>query len=99
MFDGKRYMTNRIKAEIPIYMQNLLLFLVETMEVSEKDYLQVFELEETAIDGKPVQRIIHKQENPPYRKEHTIPIKNIVTEKIFIIDDGTHSTMLLSEEY
>lgn len=99
MFDGKRYITNRVKAKIPIYMQNLLWFLVETMEVSEKDYLQVFELEETVINGKPMQKIVHKQENPKYRKEHTIPIKNTVTANIFVIDDGTHSTMLLSEEY
>lgn len=99
MFDGKRYITDRIKAEIPIYMQNLLWFLIETMEVSEKDYLQVFELEKTIIDGKPMQKIVHYQEKPLYKKEHIISIKNAISSKIFVIDDGNHNTMLLPEEY
>ena len=65
------------------------------MEVAEKDYLQVFCL---SADGEN-QRIIHEQEQPEYRKEYLFPSENPVTAKVYVIDDKTHSTMLLAEEY
>ena len=63
----------------------------------EIDYLQVFQLSNKM--GK--QKIIHRQEMPEYRKEilalmHCRPVDSI---KIFVIDDGNHSTMMLAEEY
>ena len=61
----------------------------------DKDYLQVFSL--SAKGGK--QRIKHTQEAPEYSKEYVIFIENPVTEKVFIIDDRTHSTMILANEY
>lgn len=99
MFDGKRFATSRITASIPNFMQNLLWFLIETMDVESKDHLQVIELSKTLKDGKQAQKIIHEQEKPPYRKEHIIPAESPIIAKIFVIDDGTHSTMLLAEEY
>ena len=65
------------------------------MEVAEKDYLQVFLL---SVDGEN-QRIIHEQEQPEYRKEYLFSSENPVTAKVYVIDDKTHSTMLLAEEY
>lgn len=44
------------------------------------------------------QRITHKQEQPEYCKEYLLDTKP-VTETVFVIDDGTHTTMLLGEEY
>ena len=44
------------------------------------------------------QKIVHKQEQPEYRKEYLLDTKT-VTETVFVIDDGTHTTMLLGEEY
>jgi hypothetical protein len=99
MFNTKRYATPQLLLEIPLYLQNILWFLIETMNVENQDYLQILELSETIIDGKLMQKILHKQENPVYLKEHTIPVKKAVNLKIFVIDDGTHSTMLLSDEY
>ncbi|MGN0679813.1 MAG: DUF960 family protein, partial [Oscillospiraceae bacterium] len=69
--------------------------LIDSMEVAEKDYLQVFLLSDE--NGK--QKIIHEQEQPEYRKEYLFPSDTPITAKIFVIDDETHTTMLLSEEY
>ena len=62
---------------------------------ADRDYLQVFSLSEA--DGR--QRIKHTQEEPEYCKEYLFDIEKPVTEKIFVIDDGTYSTMLLANEY
>ena len=61
-----------------------------------KDYLQVFTCTES--DGK--QKIEHIQEEPEYQREYLINIDApYFIGKIFVVDDETHSTMLLAEEY
>ena len=67
--------------------------LIEEMPVS-KDYLQVFSLSEH--NGK--LQIIHSQEEPEYKKEYVLNTKPIIG-KVFVIDDNTHSTMLMNYEY
>jgi len=99
MYTGARYITSGIKESIPPFMQNLLWYLIETMEVEEKDYLQVFQLDSVMVDGKRKQSIVHSQEQPDYRKDYAICAKQFVTGKIYVIDDRTHCTMLLAEEY
>ena len=42
---------------------------------------------------------VHEQEQPTYRYELDVPCDDAVDAKVFIIDDLTHSTMLLAEEY
>ena len=59
------------------------------------DYLQVFSL--SSENGK--QKITHTQEVPEYKKEYIFNTGTAITAKIFVIDDKTHSTMLLAEEY
>ncbi|MBG9564131.1 DUF960 family protein [Brevibacillus agri] len=99
MFENERYVTQGVTAEIPAYLQNLLWYLIETMEVKEKDYLQVFTLTSVWEDGELKQCIIHSQERPAYRKEYRIRANLPMAAKIFVIDDGDHTTMLLAEEY
>ena len=65
------------------------------MEVEKKDYLQIFRLSRTATG----QRIEHEQEQPPYQKVLDVPCEDAVSAKVYIIDDGTHVTMLLADEY
>ncbi len=62
-----------------------------------KDYLQVFKL--TLEDGK--QKIVHSQEEPEFKQEYLLKLADapIFIGKIFVIDDGEHSTMLLASEY
>ena len=45
------------------------------------------------------QHIHHFSEQPEYSKEHTIELANPVNQKVYVIDDTDHSTMLLAEEY
>ncbi|NTZ20974.1 hypothetical protein EXW96_26665 [Paenibacillus sp. JMULE4] len=99
MFRGTKYITQGINAEIPAFLQNILWYMIETMEVSEKDYLQIFQLNQASERGVIRQRIIHTQEQPPFQKEYIIHTKQIVTAKIYVIDDKTHCTMLLADEY
>ncbi len=95
MFKNSRYVTRGINAEIPLALQLILWKMIDEMEVAQKDYLQVFTL--SSENGE--QKIIHEQEQPDYRKEYTFSGDCLINEKIFVIDDGDYSTMLLAEEY
>ena len=100
MFTNKRYITCGISNAIPEDIQLALWSMIDDFRTStdiEVDYLQVFRL--SIQNGK--QKIIHRQEEPVYRNEILVafiwnPVENA---KIFVIDDGAHSTMMLAEEY
>jgi hypothetical protein len=92
-------MTKGISIEIPLYLQNIIWYMIETMKIEEKDYLQVFTLERSVVNLEVQQKIIHTQEQPDYRYEYTIKSDNPINTKIFVIDDEDHSTMLLADEY
>lgn len=95
MFNNSRCATRGINAEIPLALQLILWKMIDEMEVAQKDYLQVFTL--CSENGK--QKIIHEQEQPDYRKEYIFSSDYLINEKIYVIDDGDYSTMLLWEEY
>jgi len=96
MFEGDKYLTAGVDCEIPIELQVFIWNCITNLSV-EKDYLQVFELSSTETG---LQKIIHIQEQPDYKKEYLIDMPfEAVETKIFVIDDGDHSTMLLAEEY
>ncbi len=92
MFENQKFLTHGITAQLPLWMINMLWLMILT---SEKDYLQVFTLTKTPAG----QHIIHEQEQPLYRYELDIPCDDAIDAKVFVIDDLTHSTMLLAEEY
>ena len=95
MFKNKRCITKGINERIPFEIQLVLWILIDSMKI-QKDYLQVFEL--SCEDGK--QKAVHKQEQPPYRREYSFKTDiPFLSAKIFVIDDGEHSTMMLAEEY
>ena len=94
IFNNKHFVTCGIDEKIPPLLQVIMWELINQMPV-DKDYLQVFSL--SSNNGR--QRIIHSQEIPEYKKEYVLNVGKPVTEKIFVIDDQTHSTMLLAKEY
>lgn len=50
--------------------------------------------------GQSIQHIIHSQEQPTYSMTYSlVGISEPIDTKIYVIDDNTHSTMLLAEEY
>lgn len=103
MFDTKRYLTCGINTSIP---PELVLLLWQLIDESKKvghelDYLQVFDLSPISDqEGQLLQKIEHSQEVPSYQASYTIQVMGEpVHAKVFVIDDTTHSTMLLAEEY
>ena len=94
MSETKRYLTCGADSTIPLELQLFLWECVEQMP-APKDYLQVFELKPVGI----LQSITHRSEEPEYHMEYIIPMENPIAEKVYIIDDGDHSTMLLANEY
>ena len=100
-FTGSRYITTGIENEIPAELQSLMWNSIdEDIHLQkELDYLQVFSLQSTYVDGFQIQEIIHKQEQPCRKKRMTVETDNPVSAKVFVIDDVTHSTMLMNHEY
>ena len=94
MFQNKRFLTRGVQAEIPMELQLFLWHCIDQLP-EERDYFQVFKLD--AANGK--QHIHHFSEQPEYSKEYTIDLANPVNQKVYVIDDTDHSTMLLAEEY
>lgn len=95
MFDKDRYVTIGVKNTLPLKLQLILWKMVETLDVKQ-DRLQIFVLKK--IDDR-TQSVTHEQENPEYKHTCYFPLDNPVSHKVYIIDDGDYSTMLLSEEY
>ena len=94
MFNNHRYLTCGVDAKIPMMIQLFLWDCVDKLP-PERDYLQVFEL---SAEGDK-QRVVHYSEQPYHRVEYLISSTDPITEKLYIIDDGEHSTMLLASEY
>ena len=96
MFNKERYLTRGVSNEIPLKIQMLLWLMIDELNV-RKDYLQVFEIEPIDVN---LLKIEHRQEVPKYKKEIVARNLGISSKvKIFVIDDGEHSTMMLSSEY
>lgn len=96
MFDKDRYLTRGVSEEIPLEIQILLWSMIGEIKI-KKDYLQVFEIEPIKNS---LLKIEHRQEIPKYKKEHVVVNTGINSKvKIFVIDDGEYSTMMLGSEY
>ena len=94
MAQQQRYLTCGVDNTIPLELQLFLWECVDRLP-EPKDYLQVFELSPSDT----MQSIIHSSEEPEYRQVYMIPSDKPIAEKLYIIDDGDQSTMLLSSEY
>ena len=104
MFEPQnRYVTCGIDQRLPQDLQRLIWTSIDARILfsNEKiDYLQVFTFKK--LDEE-ILALHHEQEEPPmlnvhytnYRPEY----EEILHEKIFVIDDGDHSTMLFAYEY
>ena len=94
-----RYITRGIDTNLPKELLLLLWHSIDEMQ-GKIDYLQVFTFEACGSD---LLAIHHKQEKPKKEKVLYVPMTKeynpILTQTIFVIDDGDHSTMLFSYEY
>ena len=95
MFPSNRYATANIMREVPLGLQIFLWQCVDSIPI-DTDYLQIFRL--SKAEG--LQKIIHEQECPPYKKEYLFaPLFPPVEAKIYVINDEAHATMLFAYEY
>ena len=98
MFDKEnRYITRGVNEKVDLSLQILLWNLVDDLKV-EKDYLQVFKLSRVGD----IINIEHTQEVPEYKLFIKVNAEDLEFKeeiKIYVIDSGAYSTMLLSEEY
>ena len=94
-FQNKRFITKGVDSQVDPLLQLFMWHCINTMPLP-KDYLQIFKL--TKENGR--QKVTHIQEQPEYTQEYLIKTDApIFIGKIFVIDDETHSTLLLAEEY
>ena len=94
-FTNQRFITKGVSENID---SRLILLLWQHIDAMPRpcDYLQVFEFSE--VDGK--QKITHFSEQPECRREYLLKSDTpVFVGKVYVIDDETHSTMLLAEEY
>lgn len=98
MFGNSRFATNGVVSEIEESTQLAMWNLIDHLHI-RRDYLQVFHLSYVNINGMDMQQIIHEQEQPAFREVIVIPAYYPVLLDVFVIDDGSQSTMLLSCEY
>lgn len=98
-----RYITCGIKENLHEDLQRFLWLSVDLQNAfyeDEMDYLQVFtfkRISETTL------AITQLQEKPSKETTHFTAYKPeyeiILDKKVYVIDDGEHSTMLFAEEY
>ena len=90
-----RYLTRGVDADIPAELQLFMWQAIDQMP-EPKDYLQVFRL--SVENG--LQVIHHTTEQPKFDMTYILAAADAaVTEKVYVIDDGEHCTMLLASEY
>ncbi|MCM1228111.1 MAG: DUF960 domain-containing protein [Clostridium sp.] len=94
MFKSKRYLTQGVQSEIPIELQLFMWECIDSLP-EPKDYFQVFRFR--VVEG--LQCITHITEAPEYRKKYKFASQNPITAKVYVIDDETHTIMLLAKEY
>ena len=95
-----RYITRGANEKLDLRLQLILWSMIDKLneEGKELDYLQVFKVrkyEEGIL-------IEHSQEVPEYKEKYVLTSEDIEIEgikKVFVIDSGDYSTMLLAEEY
>lgn len=102
-FNNPGYMTRGFQVEIPIETQQMIFTLMNKAKhtLPAMDYLQVFKLDKVSSNGSYLQRLTHTQEIPPFEETVflVLPEDQIISTKIFVIDDGDHHTFLLASEY
>lgn len=97
-FTGKKYITRGIKEELPAVVMIYLWSLIEKRKRDQipMDYLQIFELKRKDTSNLV---IIHRQEEPTYIRRYTMKCELEIFDKIYVIDDVEHITMLFASEY
>ena len=96
-----RYVTRGVNEEVDIRLQIILWSMIDKLKDKgnvELDYLQIFKIRK---EGKKIV-INQSQEVPEYSCTYEIEVEDIQIDdeiKIYVIDSGEYSTMLIPSEY
>lgn len=100
MFDNEKYISKGINEKLSADLIALLWLMIEEASTKKDlDYLQIFNLSIADENGVKVQKIVHEQEIPKYKNSICVLCDKPIKAKVYCIDDNTHSTMILAEEY
>jgi hypothetical protein len=102
VFTSFRYMTRGIQDQVGLDLQIIMWSLIDSRLATgeEMDYLQVFNFTKECTNDTIIQNVIHKQEQPIYEYLHSYGnIANPLDITVWVIDDGSNTTMLLPSEY
>lgn len=97
-----RYITQGVAQNVKAEIQYLLWQLIDNDldQGFPLDYLQVFQLYGTVVNGKPALRITQRQEKP--NRSRVLMATNITiapSRTVWIVDSHSYCTMILPEEY
>ncbi len=99
--EGTRFVTAGVARMVPLDVQVFLWDIIaqEVAMRDDVDYLQVFSF--TSKDGQLV--VLYSQEQPDINKQFFYTLRDefdeFIDNKVYVIDDSTHSTMLFAHEY
>ena len=101
LFDGPKYKTSGVENYVPEEVQLAIWSFIESRRNQKipLDYLQVFNLRPIQKEGLTFQLIECQQEVPEYRDVITVVCDKPITDKLYLIDDRSHCTLLRSNEY
>lgn len=102
-FAGRRYVTSGVADRIAPEVQAVLWRMIDNKRDAgeELDYIQMFELSASKNNrGEEVQIVVQRQERPAFVDAEAVAgLSVLVTERVWVVDDGECSTMMLPEEY
>lgn len=101
LFNGPKFKTSGVDHYVPEEVQLAIWSYIESRRDHKipLDYFQAFNLKPSKKDGVKVQLIECHQEVPEHRDELSVICEEPIYEKLFLIDDVDHVTLLLAKEY
>jgi hypothetical protein len=96
-FTNERYVTKKIYKSLPRELQQFMWDCIDGLakDGTELDYLQKFSISSAGQGTK----ITHVQELPQHCSVYFQPFFQCGNAQIYVIDDGTCSTMMFTEEF
>ncbi|MCI1592508.1 DUF960 family protein [Heyndrickxia oleronia] len=97
--DKTKYATQQIASKVSVEIKVLLWRIMDSLTDNQEllDYLQVFHIQRSDDS----QRITNKQEQPPMEMVAELELKKSkpIDTTIWIVDDGSHCTMMFPNDY
>lgn len=101
MFHSTKYATQSVADRVPVQLQIMLWTLIERKRLAGEvlDYLQVFELSLYKVGGQSLQKVIHRQEVPPFTEMHYFDVEEVYVGKVWVMDNRDYATMLFPSDH